>query len=221
MNERLYKPGEASGTPARPLVDLSQVQTVIFDMDGTILDSRLPWPQIRSALELGADLPLIDALNALPDGEREARWAKMRDFEDWATESAELFDGVTELLALLAERGYQTALVTNNSQRNLERVVSRWRLRFDAILSRDSGYYKPGPGPLLRVLGLIGASAGRALAVGNSRQDLISARQAGCGSVAIVHAAGASFAEEADLRFETFSELHRFVRVTGTDHREG
>ncbi len=101
------------------------VRAVLFDLDGTLVDSTYDWPAIRAQLGVtGASI--IDELNGLPEPERGARWAELEAIEARATDSATLHPGVTELLDLLAEKGLATALVTNNNQANTRRLLDRF-----------------------------------------------------------------------------------------------
>ncbi len=77
------------------------IRAVIFDMDGTLVDSTYDWPAIRQRLEVTGS-SIIDDLNALPEPDRSRRWAELESFEDEATDRARLRDGAVELLELLA-----------------------------------------------------------------------------------------------------------------------
>jgi hydrogenase expression/formation protein HypE len=83
---------------------LADVEAVIFDMDGTLVDSAYDWRAIRD--ELGIDAPsLIDALNGLEGEEREAKWRRLAEIERRATAAATLQDGALEVLAFLRRAG--------------------------------------------------------------------------------------------------------------------
>ncbi|MCJ7754561.1 MAG: AIR synthase related protein, partial [Thermoanaerobaculales bacterium] len=106
------------------------VRAVIFDMDGTLVDSTYDWPTFRRDLDItGASI--IDELNGLPEPERSARWAELEAIEARATDSATVHSGAPELLGLLVEKGLATALVTNNNEANTRRLLDRFGLDFD------------------------------------------------------------------------------------------
>ncbi len=84
-----------------------------------------------------------------------------------------------ELLAFLRERKVGTALVTNNSERNVRLLAERFRLSFDVVLSRASGLWKPSGAPLREALRRLGASPEESCVVGDTQFDVLAARDAG------------------------------------------
>jgi hydrogenase expression/formation protein HypE len=185
---------------------------VVFDMDGTLIDSDYDWPAIRRRLGVGGR-SIIDDLNGLPAGERARRWAELEAIEERATGAARLKDGVPELLALLAVRHLPTALVTNNSERNARELLDRYGLRFDVVLTRDSGLWKPSGAPLAEAVRRLGAPPERCLAVGDSRYDLEAAREAGCGAVCLLYQGAERHRELADLALAGVPELTRYLDI--------
>ena len=107
------------------------IEAVIFDMDGTLVDSSYDWPAIRRRLGVtGASI--IDDLNGLPEPDRSRRWAELEEIEATATAEATLHEGAHELLDVLVQHHLSTALVTNNSDANVERPPgSLWVSIFD------------------------------------------------------------------------------------------
>jgi HAD superfamily hydrolase (TIGR01509 family) len=188
------------------------IASVVFDMDGTLVDSDYDWPAIRRRLGVSGR-SIIDDLNGLPDRERTARWAELEAIEAHATGAARLKEGVPELLALLSDRRLPTALVTNNSERNARELLARYGLRFDVVLTRDSGLWKPSGAPLQEAVRRLGAAPERCLAVGDSRYDLEAAREAGCGMVCLLYQGAERYRELADLAFAGVPELTRYLGI--------
>ncbi len=190
---------------------LADIEAVIFDMDGTLVDSRYDWPAIRR--ELAIDGPsLIDALNGLEGEEREAKWRRLAEIERRATAAATLREGVPELLAFLRERGIPAALVTNNTAENTASILERFDLAFDLVMTRDDGLWKPSGAPVAEAIRRLGVSAARCLKVGDSHIDVAAARDAGCGCLVILHDQAGRL--EADLKFpDARALLHALRRV--------
>jgi HAD superfamily hydrolase (TIGR01509 family) len=188
------------------------IEAVVFDMDGTLIDSEYDWPAIRR--RLGVTAPsIIDELNGLPDAERESKWRELRSIERRATLAAELREGATALLALLRERGLVTALVTNNSDDNTRLLLDRFDLDFDVVLTRDSGLWKPSGEPIAEAVRRLGVAPNRVLAVGDSRYDLDAAGEAGCGRVCVLYRAAERYREHADLAFADLESLTRYLQI--------
>jgi HAD superfamily hydrolase (TIGR01509 family) len=185
---------------------------VVFDMDGILIDSDYDWPAIRQRLGV-TGRSIIDDLNGLPDGARAERWAELEAIEQRATGAARLKEGVPELLALLAARQLPTALVTNNSERNARELLDRYRLRFDVVLTRDSGLWKPSGAPLAEAVRRLGVAPGLCLAVGDSRYDVEAAREAGCGAVCLLYQGAQRHRELADLALAGVPELTRYLDI--------
>ena len=188
------------------------VQAVVFDMDGTLVDSSYDWPDIRHRLGVAGG-SIIDDLNGLPDPERSRRWAELEDIERAASDGAAAKEGAPELLALLADRGVATALVTNNSAENTKRLLDRFGLRFDVVLTRDSGLWKPSGAPVTEAMRRLGVSPSRCLAVGDSRYDAQAGRDAGCGAVCLLYQGARTYDGEVELRFADLAGLTRYLEV--------
>ena len=190
---------------------LRAVDAILFDMDGTLIRSDYDWPSIRA--ELGVEGPsLVDALNALPESRRSEAWVRMREIETRASLAASVVDGARDLVELLGSRGVKTALVTNNTSVNTRSLTRRFGLRFDVVLTRDSGLYKPSSAPLVEAMRRLGVDASRTMAVGDSMYDIRSAREAGCVCVVVVNGGFDRYREAADLAFRDLRALGEFVR---------
>jgi HAD superfamily hydrolase (TIGR01509 family) len=191
---------------------LAGTRAVIFDLDGTLVDSEYDWPAIRSRLEVEGG-SIIDHLNHLQEPERQQKWAVLNEIEDQASAAAQAMQGADELLSLLRERGIATALVTNNSGSNTSRLLERFGLCFDVVLTRDQGLWKPSGAPMSAVIEELGVAPEQCLAVGDSGFDLAAAREAGCGCFCAVYGAAERIADQADLVFPDLNGLVGYLRI--------
>jgi HAD superfamily hydrolase (TIGR01509 family) len=188
------------------------LETCVFDMDGTLIDSEYDWHAIRTTL--GVDgVSIIDELNGLKGEEREAKWEEMRRIEREATQHAQLRPGVGELMDLLRERRVKTALVTNNCDEHVSFLLEKFDLSFDAVISRDSGLYKPSGAPVAEAVRRLGASPEKTLCVGDSAYDIIAGRDAGCAWVCILFDEQGLCSPNADLNFPDIHGLIRYLHI--------
>jgi len=87
--------------------------------------------------------------------------------------------GAVQLLEFCRGQALALAIVTNNTSRNTEFLIRAHALgSFDAVLTRDSGFYKPSGAPLVECARRLGVSVGELMMVGDSDYDLRAAREA-------------------------------------------
>jgi phosphoglycolate phosphatase len=173
----------------------------LFDLDGTLVDSV---PDIHAALDRmmarlgrpGFARPEVTAM--IGDGVRvlveralaardlpfdEAALAGFSaDYTANAAEATALFPGITEVLAGLEAAGWRMAICTNKPAAATAALLGALGIgrRFAAVGGGDSfPVRKPDPGHLLATLAAAGGGAGRAVMVGDHRNDVLAARGAG------------------------------------------
>jgi len=210
--------GPSSSVPRFPRDELlrttvmSGVRSVIFDMDGTLVDSTYDWPSIRRDLGV-AGASIIDELNDLPEPARSTRWKELEVIESGATDAATVHAGADELLDLLHAHGLTTALVTNNNEANTRRLLDRFSLRFDVVLTRDSGFWKPSGAPFAEAARLLGVATEHCVGVGDSHYDILAARDAGLRAVCMLNDGASHHNGDADLSFPDIPAFLRYLRI--------
>ncbi len=154
------------------------VKGIIFDMDGTVVDVSYDWTRIKRELQTKGE-PILSHIQNLKEPERSKKWEILEQFEEEATVQATLKDGMARFLALLNKKGIKTALVTNNSRKNLDFLLKKFRLNFDLVLSREAGLWKPSGAPFLYVLKNLGIKKKECCVIGDSHFDVKAAEAAG------------------------------------------
>ena len=103
----------------------------------------------------------------------------MTKFEDAGVAGAKLNRGARELLDDLARRGMPTALLTRNTRRSVDGVCRKLNLKFDIVVTREDGPYKPAPEPIWQIAKRWGVKAAEVLMVGDYKWDVMCAKNAG------------------------------------------
>ena len=186
------------------MIDLRGVRGLLFDLDGTLVDSA---PDL--ALALDATLAELDHP---PVGEAQARawvgngakrlvaraltgqmwqdppstdWDRalecfFRHYGAHLVERTVLYPGVAQTLAWLRQHGYALGVVTNKPLRFTRPLLKALELgEFAVVLGGDSlAEKKPHPMPLLHAARTLGLPAKDLLMVGDSLNDVHAARGA-------------------------------------------
>ena len=184
-------------------------QLLVFDLDGTLVDSLpgiaaalnaalgdlgappLPLPAIRTLIGDGSPALAARALAAcgLPAERRQALLAGyLARYEADPTALSRPFPGVPEILRQLTEAGCRLALCTNKSQRAAEAMLCGFGLRgcFAAILGGDAlPVHKPDPAHLRAAIAALGGSPGEAAMIGDNEHDAAMANAAGVPAILV------------------------------------
>lgn len=183
------------------------MDTILFDMDGTLLDTlddlqasvnyalkRAGLPLVtldetREAAGYGS-IVLIELLtkHAFVTGSPEFQ----RVFDDFnahykehCNDKTHPYEGVLELLAGLKEHGFSMAVVSNKVQPETEALRQLWFADYISVAVGRTPDTPPKPDPAmaLRALELLGRTPQDACFVGDSQPDVRTGKNAGCMSV--------------------------------------
>lgn len=190
---------------------------VVFDWDGTLIDSAATIVECIQAAAREMDLPVPDAARArhviglglhdslryaVPELERSgyAEFAERYRRHFIAGEPRmQAFAGVPELLQRLRTRGHVLAIATGKSRAGLERALrmSGLALFFTASRCADEAEPKPDPAMLLELMAELAIDAAACLMIGDTSHDLEMARSAGVDAVGVAYGAHPHSALEA------------------------
>ena len=177
---------------------LCNVRLVIFDLDGTLIDSAediaLHVGRVYRELK-GRDVPADEVKKNIGDGARSllANFFQGQELEEalerflnyYISEPVihtKPYEGVTETLEGLKERGILLAVATNKPHAITLEVLKRLKMLhyFDEVLGADLlPEKKPSPLPLLEIAKRLEVPPELGLMVGDSENDILAGRRAG------------------------------------------
>jgi phosphoglycolate phosphatase len=211
----------------------------VFDLDGTLVDSRrdiaeaanhalekagllpLPHPELESYVGDGA--PLLMARAARLDV-KDPRTAQMvADFLDYYAahpiDHTSVMPGALEALDALAE--YALGVCTNKPRRTSVAVLRGLGLeaRFKGVVAGDDlPQRKPDPAMVHEAARRLGVPVSEVVMVGDGPQDVLSGRAAGALTVGVrggIQAIERLTASEPDIIIDTLAELPEAIRELG------
>jgi HAD superfamily hydrolase (TIGR01509 family) len=185
---------------------------VIFDLDGTLVDSGLDFDQMRRKMGIEGRRPVLESVLAAPAEEAERLWAIVVEHELRGVERATVFPGVAEFLTELGTRGIKRGVLTRNSRSSALAMLSRLGLEVDGVVAREDGPAKPDPGGIYRLCDEWNVRPSACVRVGDYRFDIEAGQRAGCRTVLFTGAGGDPGLDGvvADHVLASFVECDRF-----------
>ena len=177
-----------------------QLKAVLFDLDGTLIDSRrdiaasanavrgrygfpsLPEETVGSYVGLGIMFLLEKTLETRDAARlKEAHQFFKGHYRDHCVDHTRTFEGALDLLEDLRKRGIRMGVVSNKPQEFTDLILAKLGLApyFGAVLGPEATVNKkPHPEPLLTALHKLGAGPSEAVMIGDSTVDIEAARAA-------------------------------------------
>lgn len=208
---------------------MKRYQLIVFDWDGTLMDSTghiincmqqaistldLP-PLANSAISHIIGLGLTEAIETLYP---EANQSIVNDLADryreiWLNSpegNTPLFDNAFHLIQRLSEQNYFLGIATGKSRRGLNKVLNSTQLApmFHATRCADECHSKPHPQMLEQLIDFLGVEPSSTLMIGDTEYDLQMAHNAGADSLGISHGAHGIETLQACRPKHIVSDLH-------------
>jgi len=189
----------------------TDLRLVIFDVDGTLIDSQafileamrrafglsgLPEPGDGDTLGI-VGLSLPQAMEALVPGipvpERDRLVVHYKESfralreETGGEAHSPFYPGARDALDRLDRAGWLMSIATGKARRGLDHMLDSHGLRqlFVGTQTADDAPSKPHPGMVLNCLAATGVGAGRAVVVGDTEYDMAMARAAGARAIGV------------------------------------
>lgn len=183
------------------------IKAIIFDLDGTLLDTSRDIHQVINTSLNTFNLPQIsydDTLKFVGNGAKklveravgERTDMLQKVYSDYAERFANCDNNLTclypeeaETLKKFQEANIRLAIISNKPQRATERVYSKFlsNFNFNIVLGQTEYYpLKPNPASTCAILDKLGVSADECLFVGDGETDVETARAAGLKCVSVL-----------------------------------
>ena len=185
---------------------MSKYEIIIFDWDGTLMDSsarivsclqcaaqdvKLPVPtdqQARHIIGLNLQDSLTQLFGEVSALQSEKYIERYRyHFYHPQADQMKMFDGVLDGLNALDRNGFLLAVATGKGRQGLDPILKEYDLEDFFVMTRcaDEAFGKPNPKMLFDILEFTGQDVSSAVMIGDTSYDLEMADNAGMHSIAV------------------------------------
>jgi len=195
---------------AQPTPAADAIQAILFDLDGTLIDSApdlagtandmraarglppMPYAALRRMVGAGARGMMGVAFEVLPGHED---FEALRDefferYQKRLLQETRVFEAVPPMLQHLQKRGLPWGIVTNKSARFGQPVIEGLQLHVHSVVhiyGDTTPHAKPHPEPLFEAARRLGLDPCRCVYVGDDERDIVAGLAAGMGTVAATY----------------------------------
>ena len=186
------------------------VEAVLFDLDGTLIDSAPDLGAAADKMRTDRGLPSFPLDHYRPMAGAGARgmlgiafgmtpehpdFEAMKEeffvnYESCMTERTRIFEGVADMVARLVAQGLPWGVVTNKSSRFTDPLTQAMDLFATAgaiVSGNTTPHAKPHPEPLFEAARRLSVDPSRCVYVGDDERDIVAGLAAGMGTVAATY----------------------------------
>lgn len=207
-------------------------QVLIFDLDGTLIDSRR---DLATGINLMRrhyglpPLPVETVVGFVGEGIRNLVSRSLKDapfavdleeavrldsafYREHLHDETTLYPGVRKGLERLAQAGHALALLSNKPARASRELLRHFKIEalFAGVIGGDSGLpLKPDPAAVFSILRDAGGAPADAWMIGDNHTDIAVAHRAGIHSILVTYGFGTPGKEQPEVTVAGFDEITR------------
>ena len=218
------------------MTKMGRYKTVIFDLDGTLLDTledltdavnyaleayKMPLRTIEEVRNFVGNGVRKLMLQAVPDGEKNPSFEEIFSlfkeyYGEHCNDKTGLYKGILELMEELRKQGYVMGIVSNKIDSAVKELNSMYFADYIqvAIGEKEGVQRKPAPDTVFAALQELDMEKETAIYIGDSEVDLATARNAGIPCISVLWGfREREFLEEcgADMFAETPKDVSNFL----------
>ncbi len=186
------------------------VEAVLFDLDGTLIDSAPDLGAAVDKMRVARGMPSLPLEHYRPMAGAGARgmiglafgmtpehpdFEAMKEeffinYENCMTERTRIFEGVADMVNALVAQGLAWGVVTNKSSRFTDPLTAAMPLFATAraiVSGNTTPHAKPHPEPLFEAARRLSIDPARCVYVGDDERDIVAGLAAGMGTVAATY----------------------------------
>jgi phosphoglycolate phosphatase len=215
------------------------IRAIIFDFDGTLADTRRPIMQCFWEVLINLNIPLPpnlsaneffcqtleDSLRSIDGMSEDQMHGAMKHFNsrypEIAKRTAKLFPHVSNTLRSLKKSGLSLGIATNESRRNLNKLVEKLKIGtfiHQSVCHDEVLQSKPSPDMALKTLRAFGVEPRDALVVGDSILDIDMGKAAGCRTCAVTHGVHTLAELASHTPNWVIDEISDLLHIVASDH---
>ncbi|RVT44981.1 HAD family hydrolase [Rheinheimera sediminis] len=186
----------------------NKIKAVVFDLDGTLVDSKLDFSELRRRLGWPEQSLILEHLATL-DCEVKKQQAEqiIIDFELEGARRASWMPNAEVLLQQLKRQNMPMAILTRNMRQATDLCMQALNIPIELVLTRDDAPAKPQPEGLWLIAEQLAVAPKEILYVGDYLFDIQTARNAGAYCCLYRYGDNHIYAELADLVVDDLLEL--------------
>ncbi len=171
----------------------------------------IDFKKIRRELNIEEGGDLAEIINSWPEPRRKRAWQVIEEYEMYAIENNSLQTGVENALKRFAQANMRMAIITRNTARSTNALLTKLPVKFDPVLTREFPHIKPSPEPVLYILDAWKIEADECIMIGDYIHDIQSANSAGALSCYFKNPNVKHWDEHADFTVSSYRELENLV----------
>lgn len=185
---------------------------VIFDLDDTLVTSRLNFRYLKKSLNCPEDTDILTFIESLPAEQQDQANETVISHEMEDAHHSTWIDGAKNTVDQLQLNGVPMAIVTRNCTLAATIKIRNNQIPIERVVTREQAPAKPDPTALLMIANEWDICPSKIAYVGDYHYDITAANRAGM--IACLYQSGAptDYRHEADFVFSHFDAFDKAIR---------
>lgn len=186
-------------------MNFKNIKGFFFDLDGTLIDSKLDFLAMRKDLGISLDIDILEYVESLEDNELKNKAnAIIHHHEIQGAKNSVMIEGVTEFISYLISNDLPFGILTRNSKLCSLEMFKMHGLKIEHLITREDAPPKPRPDGLNILKDRFNLEPHQCIYVGDYIHDLKSAQNAGMIPVLFENSQNSHFKEHAEYHFNCY-----------------